>query len=226
MPDVGFQRSRPDQLAWQAHALHALGAHDTSVRVRALADAGAMEVFVHSPDRDGLFAAIVITLDRLGLAIAQARVLDGPGGRVFDSFHVVPADGREAPPPAEVSRRLESVLAGTLDELRPSRRAQPRHLRHFRIAPRIGFDRLESPPRTLLSLVCTDRPGLLADVALVLREEGLRVHDARVATFGERAEDVFQITRADAQGHDAPLDETHQQALRDALLACLEGDCP
>ncbi|GAB6197452.1 hypothetical protein PAGU2595_027820 [Lysobacter xanthus] len=67
---------------------------------------------------------------------------------------------------------------------------------------------------------------MLADVALVLREQGLRVHDARVATFGERAEDVFQITRVDANGVDEPLDDTHQQALRDALLACLDGDCP
>jgi [protein-PII] uridylyltransferase len=191
-----------------------------------LADAGALEVFVHSPDRDGLFAAIVITLDRLGFAIAQARVLDGPGGRVFDSFQIVPVDGREPPPPAEVSRRLEDVLAGSLEGLRPARRAQPRHLRHFRIAPQVGFDRLENPPRTLLSLVCTDRPGLLADVALVLREQGLRVHDARVATFGARAEDVFQITRVDPHGHDAPLDEPHQHALRDALLACLEGERP
>jgi [protein-PII] uridylyltransferase len=226
MPAIGFQRARPDQLAWQAHALLGLGGRDTCVGVRPLADAGALEVFVHSPDRDGLFAAIVITLDRLGLAIAQARVLDGPGGRVFDSFQVVPADARVRPGADDVARRLAQVLDGPLDGVRPARRAQPTHLRHFRIAPRVGFDDVASPPRTLLSLVCTDRPGLLADVALVLREQRMRVHDARVATFGERAEDVFQITRVDADGNDHPLDENHRQALRDALHACLDGDCP
>ncbi|HEY4581996.1 MAG TPA: [protein-PII] uridylyltransferase [Lysobacter sp.] len=226
MPPIGFQRGRADQIAWQARALLALGRRDTCVAVRPLADAGALEVFVHSRDRDGLFAAIVITLDRLGLAIAQARVLDGPDARVFDSFQVVPADARQQPAPDDVARRLEAVLAGPLDALRPARRTQPRHLKHFRIAPQVGFDRLDAPPRTMLSLVCTDRLGLLADVALVLREQGLRVHDARVATFGERAEDVFQITCADADGVDRPLDEHHQQALRDALLACFEGDRP
>ncbi len=226
MPDVGFQRGRPDQIAWQAQALHELGAGETCVQVRTLADARALEVFVHSPDRDGLFAAIVITLDRAGLAIAQARVLDGPADRVFDSFEVVPADPRVAPDAGEVAARLRAVLDGPLDGLRPARRTQPRHLRHFRIVPQIGFDLLAAPSRTLLSLVCTDRPGLLADVALVLREQGLRVHDARVATFGARAEDVFRITRIDADGADRPLDDHHQQALRDALLACLEGDCP
>jgi [protein-PII] uridylyltransferase len=223
MPDIGFQRGRPDQLAWQAAALLDMQG-DTCVRVRALA--GAFEVFVHAPDRDGLFAAIVVTLDRLGLAIAQARVLDGPGRRVFDSFQVVRVDPRADLQPDAVAARLHAVLAGPLEGVRPARRAQPRHLRHFRIAPQVGFDLIPQPPRTLLSLVCTDRPGLLADVALVLRENGMRVHDARVATFGARAEDVFQITRVDADGRDGPIDDTHQQALRNALLACLDGDCP
>jgi len=46
------------------------------------------------------------------------------------------------------------------------------------------------------------------------------VQDARIATFGERAEDQFQLT----DRHDRPLTETSRQALRDALLACLEPD--
>jgi [protein-PII] uridylyltransferase len=72
----------------------------------------------------------------------------------------------------------------------------------------------------VLSLVCTDRPGLLAEVAQALRPQQLRVHDARIATFGERAEDVFQIT----DERNRPLDEPRQQALRQALLERLDGE--
>ena len=228
MPEIGFQRGRADQLAWQAASLRGRCAGDTCVRVRPVAaHAGALEVFVHSPDRDGLFAAIVATLDRCGLAIQQARVLDGPQGTIFDTFEVVPAD-RHAPSAEEVERRLAATLAESLDDVRPARRTQPRHLRHFRIPPQIGFGVTEATAdagaRTVLSLVCTDRPGLLADVAQTLRMQGLRVHDARIATFGERAEDVFKITSIDSQGHARPLDEAQQQVLRVALLACLEGD--
>ncbi|MEI2430597.1 [protein-PII] uridylyltransferase [Lysobacter yananisis] len=229
MPQIAFQRGRPDQIAWQAASLRGVALGDTRVRARPVsahggAHAGALEVFVHSPDRDGLFAAIVATLDRLGLAIQQARVLDGPHGAIFDTFEVVPTDPRQPPSAEDVERRLAAALAGPLDKIRPARRAQPRHLRHFRIAPQIGFSDYrkgeQARPRTMLSLVCTDRPGLLADVAQTLRRQKLRVYDARIATFGERAEDVFQIT----DERDLALDETQQQALRDALLACLEGD--
>jgi [protein-PII] uridylyltransferase len=229
MPEIAFQRGRPDQIAWQAASLRGIALGDTRVRARPVsahggAHAGALEVFVHSPDRDGLFAAIVATLDRLGLAIQQARVLDGPHGAIFDTFEVVPTDPRQPPSAEDVERRLEATLAGPLERIKPARRAQPRHLRHFRIVPQIVFASFNkdeaASARTTLSLVCTDRPGLLADVAQTLRKQRLRVYDARIATFGERAEDVFQIT----DGRDRALDETQQQALRDALLACLEGD--
>jgi [protein-PII] uridylyltransferase len=141
---------------------------------------------------------------------------------VFDTFEVLPADGQRPLPAAELERRLAAALATTdLDGIRPARRSQPRYLRHFRIAPQVDFALSADGRRTLLSLVCTDRPGLLADVTRALRSQRLRVHDARIATFGERAEDVFQITYE----RDLPLaDPQQQQALREALLACLDGD--
>jgi [protein-PII] uridylyltransferase len=71
-----------------------------------------------------------------------------------------------------------------------------------------------------MGLVGTDRPGLLADIAQVLRAQRLRVHDARIATFGEKAEDVFHIT----DERNRALDPDRQQALREALLQILDGD--
>jgi [protein-PII] uridylyltransferase len=222
LPDESFLRGRADQLAWQATALH--GSDGAShVAVRPLrAQTGALEVFVHSPDRDGLFAAIVATLDRLGLAIQQARLLDGRAGDVFDTFEVLPAEGQHRVGAGEVERRITAALAqADLDAVKPARRAQPRHLRHFRIAPQVAFDTTADRSRTLLSLVATDRPGLLADITRVLRAWHLRVHDARIATFGARAEDVFQIT----DERDQPLlAADRRQALRDALLACIDGE--
>ena len=220
MPEVNFLRARPEQIVWQAQALAGAAADAKVVRVRPVAGVGgAMEVFVYAPDRDGLFAAIVITLDRLGLAIQQARALDAPGGMIFDTFEVLASDPRQAPDIAGIERKLGTVLGGSLD-VRPARRAQPRHLRHFRIPPQVDFDPSADGRRTLMSLVCTDRPGLLADIAQVLRQQQVRVHDARIATFGARAEDVFWLS--DRQ--DRPLDDTQRDALRDALHLGIDGE--
>ena len=223
MPRENFLRSRPDQIAWQAGALAGAPAGATAARARLLRGrGGGFEVFVHTPDRDGLFAAIVITLDRLGLAIQQARALDGPDRTIFDTFQVLPADPSNPPTVEQIEDHLQRALAGDLHRVLPSRRTQPRHLKHFRIASRINLDTAADGQRTRMSLICTDRPGLLADVAHVLRQQRVRVHDARIATFGERAEDVFLIASAD----DIALDATQCDALRAAVHAGLDAAAP
>ncbi len=226
LPPECFLRGRPDALAWQAQQLRELAPGDLRIAARPLGaqdgvNRGALEIFVRSPDRDGLFAAIVATLDRLGLAIQQARLLDGPHGSVVDSFEVIPAEGQRVVQAEHVEQRLQASLAtADLDSIRPAKRTQPRHLRHFRIVPQVEFADADNG-RTLLSLVCTDHPGLLAKVSRVLRSQRLRVHDARIATFGARAEDMFQIS----DERDRALHDEHQrQALRDALLAALDGE--
>ena len=218
MPEESFLRYRPEQLAWQATALTRIRLGETLVAARRVGnDASAMEVFVFSPDRDGLFAAILATLDRLGFAIHQARVLDAPNGMVFDTFEILPADNYASADPETVAADLRAALVGPLDQVRTARRALPRQLRHFRFAPRVEFAATPDGRRTVLSLIAPDRPGLLADVAQALRACRLRVHDARIATFGERAEDLFQIT--DESNH--PLTGEGQQALREKLQAAL-----
>ncbi|PKV12464.1 [protein-PII] uridylyltransferase [Xanthomonas prunicola] len=219
MPDENFLRFRPEQLAWQAASLIEVDIGQTLVKARrAVPDNDALEVFVYSTDRDGLFAAIVATLDRKGYGIHRARVLDAPHDAIFDVFEVLPQDTYADGDPQRLAATLRQVLAGDLQKVRPARRAVPRQLRHFRFAPRVEFSESAGGRRTRISLVAPDRPGLLADVAHVLRMQNLRVHDARIATFGERAEDQFQIT----DEHDRPLSESARQALRDALCACLD----
>ena len=231
MPDESFLRFRPEQLAWQAAALVEVRMGETQVAVRPVGSqgagqgggsGGALEVFVHSPDRDGLFAAIVATLDRHGYGVHQARVLMGPHGTVFDTFEVLPADSFASGDPRQLELALRQALSGALEQVRAPRRAAPRQLRHFRFAPQVEFSATTDGRRSLFGLVCPDRPGLLADVAQALRASHLRVHDARIATFGERAEDLFQIT----DEHDQPLDAAAQEMLRAELRTRLDPENP
>ena len=220
LPDESWLRCAPEQLAWIVGALAGVDDGATRVAARALdAGGGALEMMVYSPDRDGLFAAIVATLDRMGLEVQQARLLDAPGGQVIDTFQLLARDLRRAVDPADAEARMRQVLSQpSLDGIRPARRAQPGHLRQFQVAPRIDSSTVDG--RTLLSIVCNDRAGLLADIAQVLRAQRLRVHDARIATFGERAEDMFRISRED----DRPLEDADADRLRENLHAMLRGD--
>ncbi|HJN00895.1 MAG TPA: hypothetical protein QF540_05005, partial [Gammaproteobacteria bacterium] len=42
-------------------------------------------------------------------------------------------------------------------------------------------------------VVSLDRPGLLVDISEVLRRNNIWIESAKIATIGERAEDVFYL---------------------------------
>ncbi|HET8898051.1 MAG TPA: [protein-PII] uridylyltransferase [Rhodanobacteraceae bacterium] len=219
-PDASFLRHRPEQIAWQTRAL-AAHARLPVVEVHHLSVRGTTEVFVCALDRDGLFAAITATLDRLRFSVVEARILSSTTGRALDTFLLLDADS-QAPADSWRASELRDRLAQTLAESpyrsRLVRRSLSRRLRHFQMAPRIEFTDDPAAARTQLALVCSDRPGILAMVAQAFRDVGVRVHDARIATFGERVEDFFQLTDRD----DRVLSEPLRQALRDTLIQRIE----
>jgi [protein-PII] uridylyltransferase len=213
-PQLSFLRHRPEQIAWQTAAI--LRAHGALplVAVHPLSVRGSTELFVYTPDRDGLFATITAVLDRLRFSVVEARILSSPTGMALDTLLLLDADSQQPVSAAraeELQQRLQRALAQSAG-VQPSKRGLSRHQKHFQMAPQISFH--AAGDRTQLALVGADRPGLLAAVAQVMLATGVRVHDARIATFGERVEDFFQLT----DRHDKPLDE----ALQDRLLRALQ----
>src|SRR5699024_6729099 len=71
---------------------------------------------------------------------------------------------------------------------RPSRRS-----RHFDVPTRIRFNNPESSDYTSVEITAADRPGLLSIIGEVFREHGIIIETAKIATIGERAEDVFLV---------------------------------
>jgi [protein-PII] uridylyltransferase len=219
-PELSFLRHRPEQIAWQTAAILRSHGAIPLIEVHPFSVRGSTELFIYTPDRDGLFAAVTAMLDRLRFSVVEARILSSQTGMALDTFLLLESETQE---PASLQRaeelrlRMQRALVQP-SLMQPTKRGMSRHLRHFQMAPRIEFT--EAGERTQLALVCTDRPGLLAAVAQALAEAQVRVHDARIATFGERVEDFFQIT--DRQ--DMPLSNERRNILREALLRRIGGD--
>jgi [protein-PII] uridylyltransferase len=220
LPVLSFLRHRPEQLAWQTAAILRAAGRLPLIEVHPLSVRGTTELFVYAPNRDGLFAVVTAVLDRMRFSVVEARILSSHNGMALDSFLLLESDSQQ---PADLARaeELRHCLQRSLNQpLQTSlmKRSVPRQLKHFYMAPHIDFN--VAGKRTQLALVCTDRPGLLATVAQTLNEAQVRVHDARIATFGERVEDFFEITDC----HDAPLDEIAQERLLHRLLQRLHTE--
>ena len=87
----------------------------------------------------------------------------------------------------------------------------------FSTAPRVQIFDEPANQRTVIELTASDRPGLLLQVGRVFEKHDITLQNAKVATIGERAEDVFFVTN----GSGSPLSAAHAELLRDALETAL-----
>ena len=220
-----FVLTPPEAVAW--HAGEVLGAVDAPV-VAVRTHRKRTEVFFHVPDQDHLFAAATTLLERAGVTVVDARVFTSATGMSFDSFTVAEQTGEPLEDPRrrdEVRRVLARGLEAPGKAVYPTNRLPRRQVKSFPIPARVTFDEHPANGRTVMEVVCGDRPGVLSRIGWALAGTGTSVHGAKIATFGERAEDVFRLTNRSGR----PLDGEERERLRASILRALatrQGDQP
>ena len=219
LPEAAFWRFSPDQLEWATETVVRRTGTKTIVEIRGVQPHGVSELLVCVPDHDGLFASITSVLDEMGMDVLSARILTTEDERSFDMFQLMDQHGHvlNGEDASELVQRLEAALK--LQDLRsPVRRTMPRRLRHFTFRPEVRFT--EDPDRggTVMQLDCSDQPGLLSRVAAAIFKAGVQVHNARIATFGERVEDTFLISDSNHQ----PLTDSAREKLVQSIKEHLE----
>ena len=84
----------------------------------------------------------------------------------------------------------------------------------------MNFDNEASTVATVLEVEGKDRPGLLSEIARALFELGLSISTAIVATYGERAVDVFYVR--DLLGHKLAPGQ-HRVSIEERLMKVLSA---
>lgn len=233
-PEFAFLRHSADELRFQTQAVLAARrfpepgvVEPMVILLRPIPGAAALELFVRLADRSGIFATITAVLDRLGISVIGARIGLSPLGYTHDTFqlHDLRADigGGTGISPRERARevQMELKLALSAPVLKPrvAKRVATRQQRHFQFPPQIEISANEDASMSVLSLTCPDSFGLLAQVSLSFFEHRVRVHSARIATFGERVEDFFSLSDVNGKA----LTETAAAALASAIRGKLGG---
>jgi [protein-PII] uridylyltransferase len=96
--------------------------------------------------------------------------------------------------------------------------ARPR-LKAFAVEPSVLINNQWSNRYTVIEVTALDRPGFLYELTATLSRLNLNIASAHVATFGERAVDVFYVTDLMGAKIEAPQ---RQSAIKSALLSRLQ----
>ena len=198
-----FLRHDADSLAWHTAVITTASASELPlVAARHHAEAGGTEILIYAPDRKGLFVDTTAGIDRLNLSIWDARVHTTRFGYALDTFVVLDHANQPITDIAELEH-IRQAMREQLLEPRPGRDMHhahlPRTLKHFPIDTSVTFSLSPNGQSTVMEVIAQDRPGLLYQVALALAACKVRLVTAKIATFGERAEDIFFILTPDGQ---------------------------
>jgi [protein-PII] uridylyltransferase len=184
------------------------------VRARLNPMGDGLQVMVYVPDQPLLFARLCGFFARMGYSIVDAKIHTTRHGWALDSFVVFAADADE--PYRDMIALIEHDIAEQLKAQAPLRAVAggrlSRQVRHFPIAPEVDIRADERGNQYLMSISAADRPGLLYAIARVLGEHGITLHTAKIATLGERVEDVFLISGKELS-HTATLVRLEQDLL-------------
>ncbi len=217
-----FIRNEPYYIAWHASSLidvKAIAMPVVSVRYSERLEANMF--FVYAPETNRLLTQVTGSFDQLELDIIEARLHLSSNGFALYSFNaVVPEqdDATKADYMQFLEQRLRTLILSLKDEKAISRNTASRALKHFPIKPKVNFH-FNHDSYTTMEVIAQNQPGFLHNVALVLKKHNLILLSARIATFGERAEDVFLIRHGD---HSAVVDPNVLEQLNKQICQALD----
>ncbi|HYI63258.1 MAG TPA: [protein-PII] uridylyltransferase [Allosphingosinicella sp.] len=160
---------------------------------------GATLVSVYAKDQPGLFYRVAGAISLAGGNIIDARIHTTDDGMALDNF-LVQDLGRGAFADPHQLDRLKAEVLRALAGHEPSAdrlaaRALPlRRAEAFRIQPAVFVDNRASNRYTVIEVNARDRAALLFELARAIYVSRALIHSAHIATYGERAVDVFYLT--------------------------------
>lgn len=177
---------------------------------------GGTEVFIYMPHRDDRFAITTTILNNYGVTIQEATILTCSNDFDLDTYIILDEKNQAFLNKAKseaLQQALISHLADKTEKPNIKKRRLSRAQAHFNLNPQISFSD-EQAHQSRLFLVTADRPGLLARISYIFLKQNIHLHNAKIATAGERVEDVFHISNQNG----ASLNLNEQENLKKALM--------
>ncbi len=201
--DEYFIRYSPNEIVW--HTENILQSENIStplILLRKRPKGDGTEIFIHTEYNSNLFTIITSLIEQMNLTVMDARIFTSKDTFTLDTFLVLEADGSQLTD----SIRIEELKEKLTHHITQPKAATPgitqhipRAAKHFKFPTRVSFENNEIQKQTLMKVVAYDRPGLLSQIGSAMHACDVTLHKAKIATYGEKAEDIFFIT--DKQGN-------------------------
>ena len=217
-----FARFKPKQIAWHTETIIGAGQFNEEqilVSANNQTTTAGTELLIFCKDRPALFAQIASVLDSRNCSIHDAQIILTDDGYVFDSMIILDQDSNRI----DSQQRVQSIANAVRQQLiKPGRshnnqRRMSRQMKQLDVTTKVRFFSSQENT-TLIELEALDAPGLLARIGHLFVDLNITLKMAKIATIGERAEDIFIVCNEDGKA----LTQAQQVLLKKQLILKLD----
>ena len=188
------------------------------MRARLSPSGDGIQVMIYSKDQNDLFARICNFFDRMGYNIVEAKIYTTDHAYALDSFIVLDQSGKSVSY-SGLLKFIEVQLTQKLDKNlpleSPLKGRISRQVKHMPISAQVSITQEAYNNNHKLEIIANDRPGLLATLAHQFLMMEIELHNAKINTLGNRAEDTFLISA----NKGLKLDALRILALKEAIIS-------
>ena len=193
-----FVRFESEEIAWQSRLLMPhIFADKPIVRARLSPNGDGIQAMIYCKDQDDLFARICNFFDRLAYNIVEAKIYTTQHGYALNSFSVLDQSGKSVSYNGLLkfieTELTEKIMASSVET--PLQGRISRQVKHTPFSTQVHIvAEAQNNQLHTIEIVTADRPGLLAKIAFLFLQMGVDLHNAKINTLGNRAEDSFLVS--------------------------------
>ena len=220
--DDYFIRQTADEIFWHTQLISKHESSEPLIETRYIASTNTLELLVYAKTEDMLFASIVTLLSQMELDVADAQIRDCANHYSLDTFKIHFADRTIdyiKHVEKDIRDRLPLRLHASVDNIPAIQLSKTRTQKHFDIKTKVTFEDLDNIEMTRMQIETANQQGILAIIARIFIDCGIKIHSSKISTIGEKALDYFDITD---KKHSKKLSEKLQTELKDQLIKQLQ----
>ncbi|MEB8434144.1 [protein-PII] uridylyltransferase [Cocleimonas sp. KMM 6892] len=193
---------------------------DTEEAIIKIADSSVTKssvLLIYTRDRYGLFVKITSAIEQQCLNTVGASITSTNDDYDLFTFYLLDNDGKPLSSYDDKQQLLDTIKKN-LSQEQPSynfdHHRMPRQLKHFDTKTSVEFSLNTQHQQTEILINTADGAGILTRIGEVFTQYGINIHNARIATLGEIAEDIFLVTTNSGK----PVTSEEKQAELEAAL--------
>jgi len=192
-----FSRFDGKEVAWHTRALlpH-FKDNKPIVKVRHGTDGQGIEVLIFTKDAEALFARITNFFYSMKCEVVQATISTTKNHYALDVFNLIDIPNESISYKhyfQHIEKELTKYLLNKTSELTIPVNQKTMQVKHHEIDSQITCKKIKAN-RYQLEVVCASRQNLLGLIVKEINSLELSVHNAKINTLGQRAEDFFIIS--------------------------------